>query len=287
VSIFPTKVLLATDGSGDAELAATTAASLAKSTGSELHVVHVWRPVPSVHFDALIRQEMRREAQEILDAQVKKIEGLGATVTEVHLREGDASEEIVALAAEIGVGLAAVGSRGKGRIRRLLMGSVSDAVVRHAHCPVVVARWKPVAFPARILLATDGSEEATLATQTTTDLGERTGSELHVVHVGERPPTHYPDRHGYRALYEEDEREARQLLEAQIEKMKAAGATVAQAHLRIGRADEEVVVLAEDLGVDLIAMGGRGLGGARRALMGSVSDSVVRHAHCPVLVARK
>jgi nucleotide-binding universal stress UspA family protein len=287
VNIFPTKVLLATDGSGDAELAATTAASLAKSTGSELHVVHVWRPVPSVHFDALIRQEMRREAQEILDAQVKKIEGLGATVAEVHLREGDASEEITALAAEIGVGLAAVGSRGRGKIRRLLMGSVSDAVVRHAHCPVVVARWKPVAFPARILLATDGSEEATLATQTTTDLGERTGSELHVVHVGERPPTHYPDRHGYRALYEEDEREARQLLEAQIEKMKAAGATVAQAHLRIGRADEEVVVLAEDLGVDLIAMGGRGLGGARRALMGSVSDSVVRHAHCPVLVARK
>jgi nucleotide-binding universal stress UspA family protein len=230
---------------------------------------------------------MSREAQEILDAQVKKIEGLGATVTEVHLREGDASEEIVALAAEIGVGLAAVGSRGRGRIRRLLMGSVSDAVVRLAHCPVVVARWKPVAFPAKILLATDGSKEATLATQTATDLGERTGSELHVVHVGEIPPTHYPDRYGYRALYEEDEREARQLLEAQIEKMKATGATVAQAHLRMGRADEEVVVLAEELGVDLIAMGGRGLGGVRRALIGSVSDSVARHAHCPVLVARK
>jgi nucleotide-binding universal stress UspA family protein len=287
VSIFPTKVLLATDGSSDAELGATTATSLAKSTDSELHVVHVWRPVPSVHFDALIRQEMRREAQEILDAQVKKIEGLGATVTEVHLREGDESEEIVALAAETGVGLVAVGSRGRGRIRKLLMGSVSDAVVRHAHCPVLVARWKPVAFPAKILLATDGSEEATLATQTATDLGERTGSELHVVHVGEIPPTHYPDRYGYRALYKEDEREARQLLEAQIEKMKAAGATVAQAHLRIGRADEEVVVLADELGVDLIAMGSRGLGGVRRALMGSVSDSVVRHAHCPVLVVRE
>jgi nucleotide-binding universal stress UspA family protein len=284
VSIFPTKILLATDDSGDAELAAITATSLTESTGSELHVMHVWRPLPSVHFDALIRQEMGREAQEILDAQVKKIESLGATVAEVHLREGDASEEIVALAAEIGVGLVAVGSRGRGRIRRLLMGSVSDAVVRQAHCPVVVARWKPVAFPARILLATDGSEEATLATQTAADLGERTGSELHVVHVGEIPPIHYPDRYGYRALYEEDEREARQLLEAQIEKMKA---TVAQAHLRIGRADEEVVVLAEELGVDLIAMGGRGLGGVRRALMGSVSDSVVRHAHCPVLIARK
>ena len=88
-------------------------------------------------------------------------------------------------------------------------------------------------------------------------------------------------------MYEEDEREARQLLEAQIEKMQAAGATVAQAHLRIGRAEEVVVVLAEELGVDLIAMGSRGLGEARRALLGSVSDSVVRHAHCPVLIARK
>jgi nucleotide-binding universal stress UspA family protein len=86
-------------------------------------------------------------------------------------------------------------------------------------------------FPTKILLATDGSEEATLATQTATDLGERTGSELHVVHVGEIPPTHYPDRYGYSALYEEDEREARQLLEAQIEKMKATGATVAQVPL--------------------------------------------------------
>jgi nucleotide-binding universal stress UspA family protein len=44
--------------------------------------------------------------------------------------------------------------------------------------------------------------------------------------------------------------------------------------------------LAEELGADLIAMGGRGLGGVKRALMGSVSDSVVRHAHCPVLVVR-
>ena len=45
-------------------------------------------------------------------------------------------------------------------------------------------------FPTKILLATDGAEEATLATQTATDLRERTGSELHVVHVGRyRPPT--------------------------------------------------------------------------------------------------
>jgi nucleotide-binding universal stress UspA family protein len=286
MSIFPTTILLATDGSEDAELAATTAVSLAGSTGSELHVVHTWRPVPSVHFDALIRREMEREAQGILDEQVKKIEGLGGTVAQARLSEGGAAEEIAALAEEVEAGLIAVGSRGRGRIRRLLMGSVSDAVVRHAHHPVVVVRWKPVVFPAKILLATDGSEEAILAAQTAADLSERTGSELHVVHVGEIPFTHYPDRYGYRALYEEDEKEARELLEAQIEKMKGAGVIVAQAHLRLGRADEGIVVLAEELGADLVAMGSRGLGGVKRALMGSVSDSVGRHAHCPVLIVR-
>jgi nucleotide-binding universal stress UspA family protein len=286
MSVIPTKILLATDGSEDAELAATTAVSLARSTASELYVVHTWRPVPSVHFDALVRQEMEREAQGVLDGQVKQIEGLGGIVAQARLREGGAAEEIVALAEEIGAGLIAVGSRGRGRIRRLLMGSVSDAVVRNAHYPLIVVRWKPVVFPAKILLATDGSEEATLAAQTAADLSTRTGSELHVVHVGEIPPTDYPDRYGYRALYEPHEREARELLEAQIEKMKGAGATVAQEHLRLGRADERIIVLAEELGVDLIAMGSRGLGGVRRALMGSVSDSVVRHAHCPVLIVR-
>jgi nucleotide-binding universal stress UspA family protein len=62
---------------------------------------------------------------------------------------------------------------------------------------------------------------------------------------------------------------------------------VAEAYLRMGgRRDREIVDLAENIGVGLIVLGSRGLGGMRRALMGSVSDSVVRHAHCPVLVVR-
>src|SRR5215216_5988629 len=65
-----------------------------------------------------------------------------------------------------------------------------------------------------------------------------------------------------------------------------AGGKVARAHLRVGTPDEEIVKLAKELGVGLIVMGSRGQGGVRRALLGSVSDSVVRHAHCPVLVVR-
>jgi nucleotide-binding universal stress UspA family protein len=64
------------------------------------------------------------------------------------------------------------------------------------------------------------------------------------------------------------------------------GVEVAGAHLRRGRVDEEIVALAGELGADMVVMGCRGQGGVKRTLMGSVSDSVLRHAHCPVLVAR-
>jgi nucleotide-binding universal stress UspA family protein len=50
--------------------------------------------------------------------------------------------------------------------------------------------------------------------------------------------------------------------------------------------DENIVGLAEELGADLMVLGSRELGGMKRLLMGSVSESVVRHAHCPVLVVR-
>jgi nucleotide-binding universal stress UspA family protein len=72
-------------------------------------------------------------------------------------------------------------------------------------------------------------------------------------------------------------------------KIEQAGGKVAQKHLRVSEhyRSEEIVGLTEEIGAGLIAMGSRGLGGVRRALMGSVSDSVVRHAHCLVLVVRR
>jgi nucleotide-binding universal stress UspA family protein len=88
--------------------------------------------------------------------------------------------------------------------------------------------------------------------------------------------------------YEEHEREAQQRLEAQLERIEGADATLlAQSHLRMGRADEEIVELAQEVGAGLIVMGSRGQGRLRRALVGSVSESVVRHAHCPVTIVRE
>jgi nucleotide-binding universal stress UspA family protein len=67
-------------------------------------------------------------------------------------------------------------------------------------------------FPTRILVATDGSREAELAVTTAADLAKSTDSELHAVHVGEIPLMYHPERHGYRAEYEEHEKEAKHLL---------------------------------------------------------------------------
>jgi nucleotide-binding universal stress UspA family protein len=152
MSIFPTKILLATDGSREAELAARTAADLANSTNSELHVVTVALgspdPVYYIH-EAGLRYEtyeealeaVKAEAQKVLDGQVQKVEEVGGTVKEAHLRIGERRDQaIIHLAEELGAGLIVLGSRGLGGVRRALMGSVSDSVVRHAHCPVLVVR---------------------------------------------------------------------------------------------------------------------------------------------------
>jgi hypothetical protein len=73
-------------------------------------------------------------------------------------------------------------------------------------------------------------------------------------------------------------------LDEQVRKIEEVGGTGAVSHLKFGeRPDEAIVHLAEDIGADLIGIGSRGHGGLRRALMGSVADSVVRHVHCPVM----
>ncbi|HSK99589.1 MAG TPA: universal stress protein [Rubrobacteraceae bacterium] len=140
-------------------------------------------------------------------------------------------------------------------------------------------------FPTRILLATDGSKEAALAARTAVDLSDRTNSELHVLYVYH--PRQVP--YAYDERYPEPEApggEDRRLLERQVRSVEEVGGTIAGAHLRKGDPDAEIVAAGEELGAGLIIMGSRGHGGIRRALMGSVSDSVVRHAHCPVMVIR-
>ena len=141
MSIFPTTILLATDGSREAQLAAATAADLARRTDSELHLIHVGELRPTFLAQTELEPaQLERQARELLDEQVRRVEEAGGTVEEGHLRLGRADEEIVDLAQSIGAGMIVMGSRGRGRIRRALMGSVSESVVRHAHCPTTIVR---------------------------------------------------------------------------------------------------------------------------------------------------
>jgi nucleotide-binding universal stress UspA family protein len=142
-------------------------------------------------------------------------------------------------------------------------------------------------FPTKILLATDGSREAELAGRTAADLANKTDSELHVVHVLASPlATHDPSSFAPEVWARLEERE-RKTLEDVVGKIEASGGAVEGSHHAAGRPDAEIVALAEEIGAGLIVMGARGVGRIRRALTGSVSDSVVRHAHCPVLVVRE
>ena len=148
-------------------------------------------------------------------------------------------------------------------------------------------------------MATDGSEEATLTAQTAIDLANKTGSELHVVYAGISPysPALYEgygegvDVGAYVPYLPDESAELARIgqgrLDEQVRKIKATGGSVAQAHFREGRPGVEITALAEDIGAGLIVVGSRGLGGIRRTMLGSVSDSVVRHSHCPVLVVRQ
>lgn len=150
MSTFPTKILLATDASKDATKAAQMASDIANISDSELHVLHVgntkdFHVAPSAeqsfspHTGSL--GEIRENAEKTLEDAVKQVEQAGGTVAESHLRLGDPDDEILKFCEEQGgFGLIVMGSRGLGPIKRRLMGSISESVVRHAHCPVLVAR---------------------------------------------------------------------------------------------------------------------------------------------------
>jgi nucleotide-binding universal stress UspA family protein len=145
-------------------------------------------------------------------------------------------------------------------------------------------------FPTKILLATDGSEEATLAARTAVDLADKTGSELHVAFILRTQDAPDLSTMGFgtdNAHKEEIKQMGQRLLNEQVRRVEAAGGTVAGEHFRVARPDQGILAVGEDISTGLIVLGSRGLGGVKRALMGSVSDSVVRHAHCPVLVVRK
>jgi nucleotide-binding universal stress UspA family protein len=300
VSVFGDRILLATDGSPEAERALGMAVTLSEKLGAELHLVSV-EPMPdplswpearimSPELRGDIRERAEDASRKLLEGQVEKIEEMDLEVSEVHAVAGRPDSEIVRVAEEVGAGLVVLGSRGMGPVRRAVMGSVSLSVVHHSHGSVLVVRGEGGDLPGPIVLAVDGSEQARAAAEAAAEISASTGSGLHLVFVMPAADHlyghHLYSRNLKESVREHAEDDVRTFLDEQVGWLEQLGGKVADTHMAVGRPDAEIVKLAEELGAGLTVVGSRGLGGVRRALVGSVSDSVVRHAHGPVLVVR-
>jgi nucleotide-binding universal stress UspA family protein len=281
MGVFPTKILLATDGSEDADQAREAAADLARRSGSELHLVHVWHDVPSPYARAFVKRELKRQGQEVIDAQVKKIEDAGGSVAAAHLRGGRTHDEIIALSEELEVGLLVLGSRGHGPVRRILMGSHSEAIVHHARIPVLVLRYAGEVWPpSRVVIGDDFSEDAKKAAELAASIARLYEAETLLVHV-------YPSAVEESSRTEADDamRQAEKHLEERANDLKDILGYEPRIVMTSGAAEVAILKAArEGDGPTLIAVGSRGLGAVSRVRLGSVSSKIVRAAPGAALV---
>lgn len=281
---FPMKILLATDGSEDAAQAREAAVDLARKSGSDLHLVHVWHDVPSPYAHAFIRRGLRRQGQEILDEQVRKIEEAGGTVAKAHLRCGRTSDEVIELSEELGAGLLVLGRRGQGTTRRLLMGSHSEDIVHHAHLPVLVLRCAEDAWPpVRVVIGDDFSEEAKEAGELAASIARLFEADTLLVRVYPHLLEGSSDsevEESVRRSEKELEERARRLegILGHKPRVKLAAGSPAEAIL------EAILEATRVAGPSLVAVGSRGLGTVGRMRLGSVSSKVVRATPGPALV---
>ncbi len=270
---FPTKILLATDGSEDAAQATTAAVDIAERSGSELHLIHVWHDVHTARAHAFVKRELRRQGRETLDEQVQRIGEMGGTVTRSHLREGRTFEEVIKLGDELEAGLLLVGSRGYRGLRRMLMGSQSEDIVHHADRPVLlVRRGENIWPPTRIVAGDDFSEDAKKAAELAAHLGKLFGAHMLLLHAD--PHLSQVSGEAVEGKLEDRTGALKDLLEEQPQTRVVAGDP------------PEVLIEAaqEGEGPTLVVVGSRGLGLVGRLRLGSVSTKVIRAGLGAVLV---
>ena len=271
-------VLVAYDGSPDSDLALVWAAAESRATGTALRVLHVVE-TPKPPWEATGERSWRAEMQEQVDAVLRES---GSPGVAVEHRFGVIVRELVHESG--GAELLVVGSHGHGRTAEALIGSVSQHLARHAECPVVVVRPPRTPGARRIVVGVDGSPGSALAIDHACRRAERTGEVVAAVHGW---PDHVPSTDLLaatpRSVVDQEEHEV------WLDRILADA-----------RADHpDVVIEAEAVPVaparcladasaraSLLIVGSHGKGYFRGLLLGSVSQAVLHHAVCPVLVVR-
>ncbi|MFF0155837.1 universal stress protein [Micromonospora sp. NPDC005203] len=182
--------------------------------------------------------------------------------------------------------LVVVGSRGLGGFAGLLLGSVGTQVAAHAHCPVLVVRpdEQPIPVDGPVLVGIDGSESSRLATGCGADEAARREVPLVLVHVGPAAG----DRAAPEAIEESQaayQAEAVRLLADASAAVRAAHPDLVVREHPVRAAGPAQALIEASATASLLVVGTRGRAGFAGLLLGSVSQAVIQHAHCPVLVA--
>lgn len=299
------KILVCTDGSASALEATRIGADLARRLGAEVVVLNVF---PDFYADAAYLGAWTLTAhQASLDRNAKAREEAIEKSAQPHFERtgvscrfmqerGQPVQGILHVAAREKVDLIVIGSRGLSGLTELFLGSVSDGVLHHAVCPVLIVQGGNAPSGTgefrNILLASDSSASADNALTTAVQLARTFATSLTVLNVFET----YPD-----LIYQpanaiggmeivsdfHPEDYASHLLEMVTQQTsiaaKEAGVSsfVYQEH---GHPGKSIVRFAVKHNSDLIVMGHRGLGGFKEMLLGSVSNYVAHHAECPILI---
>ncbi len=290
------KILLAMDTSPASEAALEEVASRPWPANSSIEAISV---VESSHLwtTSEIVLEAERCAQEVVRRAVERLR-CGKLAVSGAAFSGDPKTVILDRARTSAADLVVVGSHGDSTVARLLLGSVSSAVLRYAPCSVEVVHAKKRAAGAamKILLATDGSECSERAARVIAERPWPAGTEVLVLSVVELtlPPG--------RAYFEVPALDTEFLEKARAEAMKHAQDAIMQSREILSttplRATDLTSVLAEapktiilseanEWGADLIVLGSHGRRGIEHFLVGSVSEYVATHAACSVEIVRK
>lgn len=292
-------ILVPTDFSEGAEQALALGVDFAKRTGATLHLFHVMDPLEGDHYSPLefapearaLHKTADASVYEMLQKSMEPYDTEGLRVELVKQRSARISSAITRYAEREKIDLIIMGSHGKSGFKRLLLGSVTAEVLRKAPCSVLTVPEKDGVKPgqiAKILVPIDLSDYSAEVLRWARDFAESYHAHLDVLHVVE--PFAFPTSiTGINTIYDivpdlhaKVETRMKELLS------EIGGVSVSyRLHIADGHAANTILEFAEDLASDLIILGTRGLTGAERFFIGSVSDRVARSAPCPVLATRQ
>ena len=275
------RILLATDGSACASVAEDLVAGLPWPADTTVEVVRVVDPMPGTWAYAPVpdlqamHEQLLAEAHEGVDRTTARLSADGLRSTGLVLR-GEEAPTLVDRATTTRTDLVVCGSRGRGQLRSLLLGSVSASIAARAACSVLVVRHPTIS---NALLAVDGSASASAAERLVVDLPMFAGVPLELVTVAGQPVG--PD----------DEWSAHIRLVAQVQRSVAArlrdDGRASGEVLLTGRPASEIVDQARRSNADLIVLGAHEQTGLDQLLLGSTTLEVLTHSHASVLVARE